>query len=200
MPSSAANSSTDEGLVSQFQSGSNREAAFLVLFDRYGALTYAFLRRRIGNPEIARELNQDLYVGVLESLHRFRGECSFKTWLFRLAHHRLSNQRRRWRTHIDELPDAVPEDLSQEIKTPDDERPDEQVDRAEVGRILRKCLAGLTEVERAVIVGQYFEGVTLDELTRNLKLTNKSGARASLLAGQRKLRRCMKSSGVSFED
>jgi len=52
-------------------------------------------------------------------------------------------------------------------------------------------------VQRAVIVGQYYEGIKLDELTRNLNLTNKSGARASLIAAQRKLRRCMEKAGVA---
>ena len=190
-----SNQRTDEQLVRLYQSGEDREGSLLELFERYGQLTYAFLRRRIGDAEIAAELNQDLYIGVMESLDRFRGESSFKTWLFRLAHHRLSNQRRRWRTHLDETPDATPDELM-EVLASDAIQPDEQFDKDEATRALEKCLAALPEVQRAVIVGQYYEQITLEELTKNLNLTNKSGARASLIAAQRKLRRCMEQNGI----
>lgn len=199
MESSSRKQESDAALVKRFQSGSDRESALIALFERYGQLTYAFLRRRIGNAELAAELNQELYIGVLESLDRFRGESSFKTWLFRLAHHRLANLRRRWRVHLDELPAAAPEDLVDELSTPGDERPDRRFDQKEVVRHLQRCLAGLPEVERAVVQGQYYEGVTLDELTRRLNLTNKSGARASLIAAQRKLRRCLERAGVKLD-
>ncbi len=189
-------SKSDMDLVKAFQSGTDREDSLVELFERYGQITYAFLRRRIGNPEIAAELNQELYIGVMESLDRFRGDSSFKTWLFRLAHHRLSNQRRRWRTHLDEVHESTPDELV-EVLAGDDESPDEAMDRDQKVRVLEKCLAGLTEVQRAVVVGQYYEQITLEDLTKNLKLTNKSGARASLIAAQRKLRRCMEQSGFT---
>jgi DNA-directed RNA polymerase specialized sigma24 family protein len=119
-----------------------------------------------------------------------------KTWLFRLAHHRLSNQRRRWRTHLDELPDASPDDLVNVLSLSEDQQPDHQFEKSVMVKALKKCLAGLTEVQRAVVVGQYYEGITLEDMTKNLNLTNKSGARASLIAAQRKLRRCMEKSGM----
>jgi RNA polymerase sigma-70 factor (ECF subfamily) len=188
---------TDEALVKQFQSGEDREAAIIELFERYGPITYAFLRRRIGDAEIAAEMNQELYIGVMQSLDRFRGDSSLKTWLFRLAHHRLSNQRRRWRTHLDELPDASPDDLVNVLSLSVEEQPDHQFEKNTLVRTLEKCLAGLPEVQRAVVVGQYYEGITLEDMTKNLNLTNKSGARASLIAAQRKLRRCMEKAGMA---
>ena len=45
-------------------------------------------------------------------------------------------------------------------------------------------------------MGQYYENQTLEDLTCRYNLTNKSGARASLIAGQRKLRRCLESNGI----
>jgi len=135
----------------------------------------------------------------MESLDRFRGDSSLKTWIFRLAHHRLSNQRRRWRTHLDELPDAAPEELANVLSGDESEQPDLQFDKSEQVHALERCMAALPEVQRAVIVGQYYEDVTLEELTHNLKLTNKSGARASLIAAQRKLRRCLENAGITAE-
>lgn len=187
---------SDEDLVRRFQSGADREGVMVALFERYGAMTYAFLRRRLGNPDLAAELNQDLYIGVLEGLDRFRGRSSFKTWLFRMAQNRLSNLRRRWRTHLDELPQSTPEELVGDVVVATGAQPDEELARSEVGGLLKRCLASLTEIQRRVVIGQYYENVTLEDLTRQLELTNKSGARASLIAAQRKLRHCLERSGV----
>ena len=187
----------DEELVRRFQDGLDREAASLELFDRYGAMTQAFFTRRIGNPDIAADLNQVLYISVIQSLHRFRGEASFKTWLFRMAQDRLSNLRRRWRTHLDELPDTAPEDLVDQLSDSDDQAPDAVVDRRKVQAVLHRCLARLPEVERAVVLGLYYERISLQDLTNRCEMRNKSSARASLIAAQRKLRRCLERSDVT---
>jgi RNA polymerase sigma-70 factor (ECF subfamily) len=187
----------DDELVRRFQAGDDREQAFMTLFERHGPITYGFLRRRIGDPDVAAELNQELFLNALCGLDRFRGESSFRTWLFRLAYNQLSNLRRRWRTHLDERPDApVPEELAAEVLVALDDTPDSLVERGQRDDLLDRCLAGLPEIERAVIVGQYYEGATLEELTRRYNLTNPSGARASLIAAQRKLRRCIEAAGL----
>jgi len=187
----------DDELIRRFQDGTDRETAITELFDRYGAMTQAFLARRIGNSDLAAELNQELYISVIQSLDRFRGDASFKTWLFRMAQNRLSNLRRRWRTHLDELPDAAPEDLIDQLSDSDDQAPDAVVSRAQVQDSLQRCLAYLAEIERAVVMGLYFDGVSLQELTDRFEMQNKSGARATLIAAQRKLRRCLERSGIT---
>jgi RNA polymerase sigma-70 factor (ECF subfamily) len=200
MESDAAGAVADEALVRRFQSGADREGAFVELFERYGPITYAFLRRRIGNADTAAELNQELYMAVLEGLDRFRGESSFKTWLFRMAQNRLSNLRRRWRTHLDELPEATPEELMDDLVVSTAAIPDEEYDREARNEALERCLAALPEIQRAVVIGNYYEGVTLEQLTERFGMTNKSGARASLIAAQRKLRRCLEKAGVSVDE
>lgn len=197
MQQNRAENAGDEELVRRFQEGDDREAVILGLFERYGAMTQAFLTRRIGNPDLAAELNQELYISVIQSLDRFRGEASFKTWLFRMAQNRLSNLRRRWRTHLDELPDAAPEDLVDHLSDADAAAPDVIVGRDQIESALQVCLANLPEVERAVVVGLYYEGTSLRDLTERFEMQNRSGARASLIAAQRKLRRCLERSGVT---
>lgn len=188
---------TDEELVRGYQTGIDREAALVELFERYGAMTYAFLRRRIGDAQVAEEINQELYIGVIESLDRFRGDASFKTWLFRMAQNRLHNLRRRWRTHLDELPDSPPDELLEQVFASNADTPDEQYEKEETNVALERCLAELPDLQRAVVVGQYYENVTLEELTRRFQMTNRSGARASLIAAQRKLRRCLERAGAT---
>ena len=48
----------------------------------------------------------------------------------------------------------------------------------------------------AVVLGQYYHDVSLRALSEMLQLTNPSGARAALLAAQRRLRKCLEASGI----
>jgi RNA polymerase sigma-70 factor (ECF subfamily) len=187
---------SDEALVRNYREGRDPEGAFLELYERHRTETYAFFRRRIGSPDIAAEQNQDLYLAAVEHLREFRGECSFRTWLFQIAHFQLSNLRRRWRVHVDERANDVPEELLTTIQDPDAPDPENQAGRAEIVRALRRCIWALPEIERSVIFGQYYEGVTLNAITGRLGLSNPSGARASLIAAQRKLRICLETAGV----
>jgi RNA polymerase sigma-70 factor, ECF subfamily len=187
---------SDEELVRAFQRGEDPPGALLELYERHRTLTYAFFRRRIGIAEIAAEENQELYVTVVEHLGEFRGESSFRTWLFQIAHYRLSHLRRRWRVHLDERTDSVPDELLGEIASPSEDDPERRAGRAQVEQTLRRCIAALPEIERVVIFGQYYAGVTLQELTEELKLANASGSRALLIAAQRRLKRCLEEAGV----
>jgi len=188
---------SDEELVRRYQEGAGREGALLELYERHRTVTYAFFRRRIGIPEIAAEENQELYVTVVAHLEEFRGGSSFRTWLFQIAHHRLSHLRRRWRVHVDERCADVPEDLWDQLAAPVAGNPDRRLDQDQAARALRRCIAALPEIERLVIYGQYYVGTTLQELTEELKLTNKSGARALLIAAQRRLRSCLAQAGIA---
>ena len=185
---------TDEEVVRRYHAGLDPEGAVMELYERYNRLTYGFLRRRIGIPEIAAEENQELYLTLLGHLKEFRSEASFRTWLFQIAHYRLSHLRRRWGVHVDERAEEVPEELWGRIAGPES-GPERQAARREVTRALKACLAKLPEIERAVVFGQYYAGITLQMLSREMKLANPSGARALLIAAQRKLRRCLQEAG-----
>lgn len=186
----------DAELVEDLRSGVDATAAFEALYERYGPMTFAFFRRRTGNAELAAEQNQELYISVLRHVGTWRAESSFKTWLFTLARNQLSHLRRRLRVHTDEWADEAPTQLWEALEDAG-EQPTEEAERSERARRLRRCIAELPEVERAVVVGQYYAEHTLRELTDELRLTNKSGARALLIAAQRRLRRCLERVGIA---
>jgi RNA polymerase sigma-70 factor (ECF subfamily) len=186
----------DLALVQRTRTAGGTSEAIAALFERFGQETYAFFRRRVGDADLAAELNQDLYLAALQGLGRFRRRSSLRTWLFGIAHHRLSHLRSRWRIHLDEVTGTVPERIWQQLAAEDEGGPEASAVRAERTLALRRCLARLSELHRAVVLGQYYEGRTLAELTRRLDLTNPSGARAPLIAALRLLRRCLERAGV----
>jgi RNA polymerase sigma-70 factor (ECF subfamily) len=83
---------TDDQLMLDFQQGSGE--AFSELFERYRDLIYAFFRRRLDHPARAEELTQECFVALLRNVARYEPRASFRSYLFGIAVHMVSAERR----------------------------------------------------------------------------------------------------------
>lgn len=79
----------DLTLVLAVRSGD--EAAFTCLIDRYHASLVRIATLFVRDYDIAEEVAQETWIGVLRGIDRFEGRSSFRTWLFSI----LTNQARR---------------------------------------------------------------------------------------------------------
>ncbi|MFH1681295.1 MAG: sigma-70 family RNA polymerase sigma factor, partial [Candidatus Eisenbacteria bacterium] len=85
----------DEELVRRSRAGD--PGAFGALVDRYKHGIYWMVARIAGREE-AEDLAQEAFVRAYQALPRFRGECTFRTWIFKIARNlSLSEIRRRGR-------------------------------------------------------------------------------------------------------
>jgi RNA polymerase sigma-70 factor (ECF subfamily) len=92
------------------QDGLYREAA-----DTYGAGLERLARAYEADPEVRRDLLQDIHIALWRSLAGFNGCCSFRTWVYRVAHnvatsHVIRQRRAKSRTlvgleELESLPD-----------------------------------------------------------------------------------------------
>ena len=73
----------DRALVIEAQVG-NR-AAFEELVHRYDRDVLRLALNLMKRPEDARDVYQEAFLKVYRNLHRFRFECSFYTWLYRIV-------------------------------------------------------------------------------------------------------------------
>src|SRR5213593_4555755 len=74
----------------------DKEKAFDGLFEQYHSMVFHLAFRILGDREEALDVSQDVFFTVYRKLHRFRGESSLKTWIFRIAINRASNRCRWW--------------------------------------------------------------------------------------------------------
>ncbi len=73
-------------------------AAFGELVQRHQSAVRRFLRHLTrGDAATADDLAQETFVQAYRALPRFRGDASFTTWLFGIAHNHFRNARRRQR-------------------------------------------------------------------------------------------------------
>jgi RNA polymerase sigma-70 factor (ECF subfamily) len=73
----------DLAVVKQVQAGD--VAAFDQLILKYRERVFGVVYNLTANREDASELTQDAFIKALQSINRFQGNCSFFTWLYRIA-------------------------------------------------------------------------------------------------------------------
>lgn len=64
------------------------EAAFLELVERYGPMMLRIALSYVRTPSVAEEVVQETWIGVLNSLERFEGRSTLRTWLLRILANR----------------------------------------------------------------------------------------------------------------
>src|SRR5487761_1606827 len=89
---------TDESvLTAELQAGS--EEAFALLIAQYQAPIYSLVVRLLNDPADAPDITQDIFIKVFRGIRNFHGDSSLRTWIYRIALHEASNQRRWWFRH-----------------------------------------------------------------------------------------------------
>lgn len=64
---------------------SSEKLDFQNIYQQYMLLVYNLALHYIQNIEDAEEITQDVFVKVHESLHKFSGKSSIKTWIYRIT-------------------------------------------------------------------------------------------------------------------
>ncbi len=87
----------DAALIAALKAGS--EEAFGLLIAQYSQPLFSLIARSLQDPADAADITQEVFIKVFRSIRSFNGEASLRTWLYRIALHEASNQRRWWTRH-----------------------------------------------------------------------------------------------------
>ena len=79
-----AGNAEDAALLAEVARSRDREA-FRALFDRYYPRVLVFVRRRLEDEELAREITSDVFLEVWANASAFRGESMISSWIFGIA-------------------------------------------------------------------------------------------------------------------
>jgi RNA polymerase sigma-70 factor (ECF subfamily) len=95
--SALALQSEESALIEELKAGS--EEAFAWLIAHFHQPVYSLLARTVQDRADAADLTQEVFVKVFRGVGSFHGESSLRTWIYRIALHEASNQRRWWMRH-----------------------------------------------------------------------------------------------------
>ena len=178
---------SDEELIARIrQEPAAARPYYDALYGRYYDKVAYWCLRVCGDRERATDLAQEVFLRVHERLDSFKLESRFSTWLYtvtrRVAINRGKAERLRRMAPLDH--ERMPE--------PADPAPDaeELAERGQIASEFRRAMArDLEPLEAQVLYLHYVDGLTLPAITELLELTNKSGAKAYIVSGRRRLER-----------
>jgi RNA polymerase sigma-70 factor (ECF subfamily) len=97
LASAIAVTNEESALVTELQAGSER--AFAELIAQYHQPLYSLIARSLHDPADAADITQEVFIKVFRNIRSFHGDSTLRTWLYRIALHEASNQRRWWSRH-----------------------------------------------------------------------------------------------------
>lgn len=157
----------DEVLVGECRRGD--QAAFATLVERYQGKIYNLAYRLLGNADDASEMTQEVFCRAYVKLGEFRGEASFSTWLYRIAHNICYDElRRRGRRPLVSLEAETEGRTRLELAAPNP-GPAELYTRKEVAERLQELIATLPPDQRAALVLRDIQGLSYEEMAQVLQ-------------------------------
>jgi RNA polymerase sigma-70 factor (ECF subfamily) len=186
----------ERGLIERAQHG-DREA-FETLVRRYDRDVLRLALNILKRPEDARDIYQEAFLRIYKNLHRFRFECSFYTWMYRVVTNVcLDHLRRRSSRPEDQAPELPrhpsgdPQSgdfFDRQPETSSLSNPEKHLRDQEIGRRISAAMELLTPRERIVFEMKHYQGLKLRAIGEALGTTEET-VKNSLFRATRKLRR-----------
>jgi RNA polymerase sigma-70 factor, ECF subfamily len=184
----------ERALVVEAQAGSR--AAFEELVSRFDRDVLRLALNLMKRPEDARDVYQEAFLKVYRNLHRFRFECSFYTWLYRIVTNVcLDHLRRRQARPEDQAPESNSanheEGITDFFERQREHRPTLDPERClfgkEISARIATAMERLSPRERIVFEMKHYQGLKLRAIGDALGTTEET-VKNSLFRATRKLR------------
>ena len=169
---------TDIAVIRRAIAGDER--ALRALWSQHAPHIDAVVRRLVGDPDLAADVAQEVWIQIFRALPSYRGESQFGTWAHRIAVNRTLNALRRSR-RLAKVEAEIDEDTA--AVEPDGER-------SLLMASIEDAAAQLAPGARAVFVLHDVEGYTHEEIARELGITP-GGSKSQLFKARAKLRRLL---------
>ncbi len=152
--------------IRELQAGS--EEAFDWLIARLAS-------RILNDPADSADVAQEVFIKVFRSIEKFQGNCSLKTWMYRITVHTAVNQNRWWYRHRErEFSLDAGRNGERELKgfsPASRQSPFESLLSRETQEMVWKALQRLPESSRTVLVLREIEGLAYEEVAEILHVS-----------------------------
>ncbi len=187
----------ESATVAELKAGS--EQAYAWLIDEFSQPIYSLVYRILTDPADAADTTQEVFLKVFRGIHRFHGESSLKTWIYRIALHEASNKRRWWFRHKSRetsmepsTADAAPASALEQCLVDDGESPFEMVAHEEVRERVEQELAHVPEPFRTTVVLRDLEELSYEEIAE-ITQVSLGTVKSRLTRGRNALKQRLKS-------
>ena len=146
----------DEELMKAFKLGD--VAAFNMLYERYSGMLLGYIRKRVSNDEICREIFQDTFLKLSASRSRYKDGHPFAPWFFCIARNALIDSLRK---------SNVEKQMLQELAVAENSTY-HQMTNSSFDELIRS----LTAREQKILSMKFKEDLTFEKISQYLGITS----------------------------
>lgn len=184
----ATERSSEADLIRAAQRGDSDAFEQLVRAHDHAVLRMAYNLLR--SEEDARDVYQEVFLRVYRNLPKFRFDCSFKTWLYRIVSNLCLDQLRKRKVRKEEPSsfDSEGSEIDRFQFIPEqraDVDPQRQMMSTEVHSRVQEVLNQLTPRERLVFEMRHFQGMRLRAIGESLSVTEEAAKNCLFRATQK---------------
>jgi len=154
--------------------------AFETLYARHKGPLYRFVLRAVRERGQAEELFQEIWMRVIEARGRYEARAKFTTWLYTIAHHRLTDHWRKRGLRVVDVEEAG-------IPAPRGDEPEARAAGRQDLQRLAAALAALPELQREAFLLHAEAGMTAAQIATATG-ANEEAAKSRLRYALAKLR------------
>ena len=176
----------DAELIQRIREGD--DTAFSALVEKYQRSVHALAWRKIGDFHIAEDITQEAFLKAYQRLFTLKEPQSFASWLYVITANQCKAWLRKKRTRTQLLEDTSSAQLEKATYSghiiAENERMTEETQR----EVVKKLLEKLQESDRTVITLYYLGGMTYDEISNFLGVSE-AAVRNRLYRARRRLKK-----------
>jgi RNA polymerase sigma-70 factor (ECF subfamily) len=180
----------EHALIRAVQQGS--QDAFEQLVRAYDQNVLRLALNLLRSPEDARDVYQEAFLRVYRSIHGFRFDCSFHTWLYRIVtniglDHLRKRKVRKEESAIVETAEGAIDRMNEVEEEAAHADPERNLWNRQLGRRIEDALGELTPRERMVFELRHYQGLRLRSIGEILG-TSEEAAKNCLFRATQKMR------------
>jgi len=147
--------------------------AFDELVRLYERRIFNFALRLSGNHHDAEDITVETFIRVFNAIANFRGDATFSTWLFRIAHNVFLDLRKKERAHPHtSLQDVLELDESEVTRQVEDPGPlpEQLAEDAELSQLLRRAINELPDYQKTMVLLYHTQNKSYEEIAEIMHL------------------------------
>lgn len=155
----------EESIVRRAQGG-DRDA-FRALFERYRDPVYGYIRRMVGDEDLAADLTQDVFLRAYQALPRLKAAGAFRGWLYQIAANRVRDHWKRPAPEMLSLDGGSDADAGPAVADPQP-GPDRVAVRKELRAAVSQAVDLLPPERREVVLLHHLHGLEVRDIAQAL--------------------------------
>jgi RNA polymerase sigma-70 factor, ECF subfamily len=149
--------STDEELVHFAKMG--KQDAFAMLYERFLPAVYARVRFKIPETDVE-DVTQEVFIAVLKSLHGFRGQSKFGTWIRTITNRKIVDY------HRAKSVVTTDSDDYEKVKIGKQSEHDEFLERQDNISFIQTALSELPQNYQDILLMRFVDEMPFSEIAR----------------------------------